>query len=62
MIVVSRYGNESDDEAHPEIDLVESDYIELGRLNVLTKRELEVFVMLTRTEYPEDLEDSLPKP
>ncbi len=45
VIVVSRYGNESDDEEHPEIDLVESDYIELGRLNVLTKRELEVFVM-----------------
>lgn len=45
VIVISKHqvgnGNASD-----EIESVESDYIELGQLNVLTSRELEVFVML----------------
>lgn len=46
VIVVTRYGNDADNAAEvDDLPVFDSDYAELGELNVLTKRELEVFVM-----------------
>ena len=44
--MVSKQGNEAGDANSEAIESIESKYIELGQLNVLTRRELEVFVML----------------
>ncbi len=45
IIVVTKYGSDADATMPNDYETVDSDYIELGELNVLTKRELEVFVM-----------------
>lgn len=46
VIVVSRHVSGETHEMNCGIDTIDSKYIELGQLHVLTRRELEVFVML----------------
>lgn len=46
VIVVSKLQVGESDSSDKSIETVESDFVELGQLNVLTQRELEVFVML----------------
>jgi DNA-binding CsgD family transcriptional regulator len=46
VIVISKQQIGKSESSNDEIESIESEYIELGQLNVLTARELEVFVML----------------
>jgi DNA-binding CsgD family transcriptional regulator len=46
IVVVSRHGSDSEPFGNSGIETFDSQYIELGELNVLTKREFEIFVML----------------